>query len=227
MAIVKKMIEKIPLEELSGVDEFFFKQIQMNKDKALRRFKPQYLETKEKVYSQVSMTAIYNSYPIKVVEGDVIYLENGVSISSEMLARVIKESDELLVIAMTLSGYDSLEAEESDGMKTLFLDGWGTSLVEGGSSWIKKKISKKLEEEKLYTTQGWSPGQHNVDIKLQIQLFALLEPEEIGITLSKSYMMHPKKSISSFVGIGRTKDIENIRACDFCERKKTCPNAYA
>ena len=66
-----------------------------------------------------------------------------------------------------------------------------------------------------------------MNIHLQRPVFRMIGPEAIGITLNDTCMMYPKKSISGFFGIGTEADIEHIRACDFCERRQTCPSAYA
>ena len=39
MGLVEKRYFKIPLEELKGIDEIFFRQIQMDGDKVLKKFK--------------------------------------------------------------------------------------------------------------------------------------------------------------------------------------------
>ncbi len=36
----------------------------------------------------------------------------------------------------------------------------------------------------------------------------MLRPESIGITLTESFMMHPKKSISGFIGGGSDENAE-------------------
>ena len=33
-----------------------------------------------------------------------------------------------------------VEAEETDSLKALFLDGWGTAVVEKGHVWMKERI---------------------------------------------------------------------------------------
>jgi hypothetical protein len=112
-------------------------------------------------------------------------------------------------------------------LNKLFLDAWGTAFVECGSTWIKNNIANDLEAKGLYLTNSFSPGQNNIPMEIQEIVFQLLSPEEIHVTLSDKFMMHPKKSISSILGIQYCKDVYNICACDLCVRKDTCPNAYS
>lgn len=216
----------IPVNEIERIDDMFFSQIQMRGDKVMKKFAAQYEETKEQIFSNVSVEGIFTSYKIDKIEDNDIWLENNTKISSEMLAGLFKECEEIIVCAMTVHGYDPLEeAAKGKNIETLFLDGWGTAVAECGHVWMKEQIVKELEEGK-YATSSWSPGQHNVDIKIQKDLFALLHPEEIGITLTDSFMMHPKKSISSFIGVSRNDKVVQLRACDVCRLRDKCPSAY-
>lgn len=223
--IIKRTID-IPLNALENMDEMFFRQIQMNGAKVMKKFAKQYEDTKVLIFSNVNVKGIFTSIKIQKIDGEDIYLENNEVISSKMLSNIFENSEELIICAITLWGYDELEEAADGNLTALFLDGWGTVAVECGHVWLKDYIKKSMEDEGLYLTNPWSPGQHNVDIKIQKNVFDLLHPEEIGIELSKSFMMHPKKSITSFIGIGNDSSLEQIRACDFCERRETCPSAY-
>ena len=216
----------IPLNELSGTEKMFFRQIQMKGEKVKKKFLKQYESTHSQIYGNVTAKGIFASVEIEKIQDDDIYLEDGSIITSAMLSKLFKNSEELLMCAVTLHGYDELEKASDNGFTTLFLDGWGTAIAELGHIWMKDQIRKQQEKKGFYLTNSWSPGQHNVDIKLQKDIFKWLKPETIGMELSKSYMMHPKKSISSFMGIGTDPDAESVRACDFCEHRDTCPSAY-
>lgn len=226
MGIIKKEKISIPIKEFSDVDKLFFHQLQMTPERVLKKYKTQYLETKEKFYSSITAEGIFASSKIERRWQNVLLLEREYLLDSSMLFRAFQKSEEVVACAVTLKGFDALEREEKDKMKSFFYDSWGTVFIGRASSWLKFKIQENLERRGIYSTCVWSPGQHNISIKLQKVLFQLLEPEEIGITLNNSFMMRPKKSISLFFGIGTDDSIERIRACDFCERRESCPSAY-
>lgn len=224
--MVERKVVDIPLEKIENLDSTFFRQVQMNQEKAMRKFKGAYEETKKNIFDNIKMKGLYQSFKIIEKNEENIVLEGGKILQSRKLAEAFEKSEELVLCAVTLSGYDPLETKENDNVTMLFLDGWGTAISECGHVWIKGQLKKELEKEGVYCTCSWSPGQFHVDIRLQEVLFELLKPEEIGIELNKSFMMHPKKSISSFIGIGKDPNIDLIRACDFCEYRDTCPDAY-
>lgn len=227
MELVEKTYFKIPLEELKGIDELFFRQIQMDGDRVLKKFKKLFDETKEVVYSSFTSEGLCQSFKIEEIKDNAVFLEGGEHLDGKMTARVFAKSEEAVICAVTIHGYHELEGQSDDFMREFFYDGWGTAFAEAAFAWLKEQVKEELQKSGIYSTCSWSPGQHNVDIHLQRPVFRMLHPETIGITLNDTCMMYPKKSISGFFGIGTEADIEYIRACDFCERRETCPSAYA
>lgn len=227
MGLVEKKKIQIPLQQLENVDGLFFRQIQMDEKKARKRFGSLVDETKKEIYSSLKGEGVLDSFKLNEIREGKVYLEGDEVINSKMMARVFEKSEEIVICAITMHGYDELEASADEFMREFFYDGWGTALAESAFSWLKNQIKDELLKKEIYSTCSWSPGQHNVDIELQRVVFRMIHPEEIGIKLNDSCMMWPKKSISGFFGIGSEKNIESIRACDFCEHRETCPSAYA
>jgi hypothetical protein len=68
---------------------------------------------------------------------------------------------------------------------------------------------------------GYSPGYCGWHISGQRKLFDSLEPEQIGVILTDSFLMQPLKSVSGVL-IAGPKEIHNVRATyQFCSRCKT------
>lgn len=229
MSIVKRTSEVIPIEivrSMDSLDEMFFKQIQMNGERVLCKFQEQFDDTKRRIFDGIEVTYLIESYSLNDIKGDTVRIDKGTKFNSPMLSKVLKTSHEVLLGVVTLHGYDEIEEKAVDGLDVLFIDGWGTAIAECSHSFIAEELKNRLESESIYSTHSWSPGQHNVDIKLQKELFDVLHPEDVNISLSKTFMMTPKKSISFIIGLGDNPDAEDIRSCDFCEHRETCPSAY-
>ena len=227
MALLQRQTFDIPITEIKDLDDMFFKLIEMKKEKALKRFSTQYEETRQRIFHSVTVRGVCESFAVDTISGDDIHLADGTIIRSEMLSHLFSKAEEIVFAAITVLGYDQLAESETDNLKLLFYDGWGSSVAECGHTWLRNQIKAKLAGAGASVTFPWCPGQHEVDIKLQKELFALLKPEGIGITLSPGFMMHPQKSVSSFIGIGHDVEMETLRACDFCRLRETCPAAYA
>jgi len=207
-------------------DEMFYRQIEMDKERALKRFEDRINAARDKVLSGVRIEAVYESFPIESRDSTGLTIGSAL-FNSDMLLKVLEKSVCVVLYVISEFGYEEIEDAESDNLNKIFVDGWGTSFIEYASDSLDGIIEKESSTKGLYTTHSWSPGQHGIDVRQQAPLFATLRPEEIGVELSKSYMMHPKKSISGIIGIGTDRDAPQMRACDYCDLRDTCPSAYA
>ncbi|MDD4200585.1 MAG: hypothetical protein PHS19_04270 [Eubacteriales bacterium] len=229
MSIINKRSGFVSMEEIAAhdkLDEKFFRNVRMSGDKVLAKFKDKYEMTKAKVLENVSVQYLMESYGIDSIEGDRLKLVNGVELESTMLSRVLDRSEEVVFSVITVHGYDEMEQNTEGTMDKFFVDGWGTAVISCAHEIIRAGLKQELLEDDMIATPEWHPGQHQVGIELQIPLFETLMPGEIGVELTESLMMHPKKSESGFTGIGHDKEQSQIEACDVCTRRLTCPSAH-
>ena len=224
--MIKRQVFNISVDDIENYDEYFFRQIQMRGDKVKKKFSIQFEDTKAKAYGAARMQALVQSFPLDKIEGESVYIA-GHEFQSKMLSEVFAKAEEIVMCAITVHGYDEAEAEVTDNVSVLFMDGWGTTLVTAAHDWVKDYIKEEAGKSNMYTTCAWEPGQINVDISLQKDFFEVMNPDEIEITLNDHMMMHPKKSITSLIGLGPDSEINEVRACDFCEHRETCPTAYS
>lgn len=226
MSKVNRRIIDIPAEKLSGMDRMFGSMMKLDIENIPAKFKNAFDKTRETSFQCFTMKGVYESYEIEGVEEDRIRLQNGIVLESKLMADVFRKSFELVFLVVTVYGYDELDAAEDNMFLKLFLDNWGTAFIECANSWTEKSIAKDLEDAGFYCTYSFSPGQNDIPIDMQAQIFQALKPEEIGVTLNDRFMMHPKKTVSGIFGIQTERDEKGIRPCDLCEKKATCPTAY-
>lgn len=102
----------------------------------------------------------------------------------------------IVTIGEDIENKSKKEAQKKDFLKMWIYDSIGSEYVESTA----KKLHELIEIEKGYKMHRSSPGYNDWDIKEQKKLFRLLPGEEIGVTLTKSGLMIPKKSISGIIG---------------------------
>jgi len=227
MSTVKRQIIEIPVEQLKGMDQMFGRMMNMDIEQMPAKFKTAFNKTKEASYRHFRMKALFESFETESFEESQITLKNGVVLESKLMADIFRNSIELVFIVSTLEGYEELDEAEENMFLKVFLDTWGTAFIECGNTWAEQYIAKDLEDQGLYCTHSFSPGQLDIPMEMQALLFQVLKPEEIGVTMNDRFMMHPKKSVSGIFAI-KTEEPENrIRPCDLCERRDTCPSARA
>ncbi len=226
MCIVKRQVIDIPIDQTSDIDELFGRMTKINIHNVPKKFEKVFNLTRAISYDNFKMSSIIESYKIQEMNDKNIVLDNGMSLESDILPHVFKHAFEIGLIVTSLRGYDEIDKEEENMLNKLFLDNWGTAFIERGDRWVMQFVAKELEEKELYITHAFSPGQNKIPIDLQTVIFNTLQPSQIGVTLSDMFMMHPKKSVSGMFGI-QSIDENRVRPCDLCERRETCPTAYA
>jgi hypothetical protein len=222
----RKVID-VPVGKLKGIEKLFGQMLKIDIDNIPPKYKKTFDMTKNIADNKFRIKAIYESYELDEVTVDSLRLSNGLVLKSKILSEMFSNSFELVFYIVTLFGYEEVDKSEEDMFNKLFLDHWGTAFIDCADSWITKTIARSLEEEGMYVTHSFSPGQLDIPIEIQTPIFELLIPEEIGVSLNNNYMMHPVKTISGILGLKLQKDENRIRPCDICERRATCPNVHS
>jgi hypothetical protein len=117
-----------------------------------------------------------------------------------------------------ISSYTKNLMQGGDMIKGYVVDVLANAVVEEAMDRIQEKLSQELVAEGLKITNRYSPGYCNWDIAEQQKLFSLLPEGFLGITLSPSSLMHPMKSVSGIIGIGKEVRFNNY-TCNLCSDK--------
>jgi hypothetical protein len=84
----------------------------------------------------------------------------------------------------------------------------------------QKKLGNTLPPGQGMTLR-YSPGYCDWPIEQQESLFQVVDGGQIGVSLSRHFLMRPSKSISGIVGIGPAHLVEETKnACRTCGRKE-------
>jgi hypothetical protein len=143
----------------------------------------------------------------------------GIEFRSRVLAKNLERIERVFPYVLTIG--DSLEntARSSESIvRRLVLETIGDLALGSGLEHLQRHISKQYG---LETTSNMGPGQLDWPIEQQRELFSLLGhvKDTIGVTLTESLMMVPRKSIS---GIIFPRE-ETFIGCQLCQRNK-CPS---
>ena len=99
--------------------------------------------------------------------------------------------------------------------EALILDIIGSVAVEEIANRINFLICEKAKNDGLETSQRFSPGYGNFDLREQENIFNIINAKKINVSLTNSFMMVPKKSVSFCVYLGKLK--EHIpKQCTIC-----------
>ena len=168
---------------------------------------------------------LYRRLKVDGVVHERIQLEDGTELRGKLLTQHLAPASEVLVILCTIGA--DLENKVSEVMKTdmvyaLALDGLGSAGVEALANAACRRFESEAEEKQLETSIPLSPGMVDWSVEEgQPQIFELLSAEDIGVSITPSWVMLPRKSLSMVLGIG-DQMIDAGTTCDYCSMRETC-----
>ncbi|MDD3905776.1 MAG: vitamin B12 dependent-methionine synthase activation domain-containing protein [Candidatus Omnitrophica bacterium] len=153
-------------------------------------------------------------------------IDGGIMLSSKELSAHLKGSSCIYAFAVTIG--KSVEDTASrymtkdDHLLGYFLDRIGSFAVESMAKNMEDNLRNKLASEGLSVSMRFSPGYCDWPIEEQFKLSKIIDFSAIGITLTESCMMTPKKSISAVVGAGPKELFSKVKSpCEVCSMR-TC-----
>ena len=132
--------------------------------------------------------------------------ENGVFIiKSRSLAKFLKDSNEVLLMGIT-GGKEIMstveECQKDNMTKAVVIDAAAGEIVDDGLDYIMSLYRRNLvRESKKLLTKRFSPGYGDLGLEIQKTIYNILELNKLEITLTKSFMMIPQKSVIAITGI--------------------------
>jgi hypothetical protein len=178
-------------------------------------------------YSLFKPQGIYSLIKIKgsALEGR-INLESGLIFRfAKSIIKQLKGASHLLVGVVTIG--DLLEKKVSDLFsqgeypRALTLDVIGTVAVEDFSRKVRKLARQEVIEQGFKTSRHFSPGYSGWEVSQQEIVFKSIPSDNIGVSLTKGFMMLPQKSLSWVIGAGKEIIVssEEENKCKDCQSK--------
>jgi len=124
---------------------------------------------------------------------------------------IFKNADKVALSICTIGpGVESESTrlmKKNEMLRGLVVDALGSEAAEEAAEQVDKILCKEARKMDLWPSRRFSPGYKNWDIKEQKYIFQILPVEDIGVTLTKSYMMVPRKSVSFRINFYRDKEL--------------------
>ena len=171
--------------------------------------------------------AAYEYCPVTGMNPDRISLDGKKAINGPALPAIFPEAKELAVVVATIG--PGLEKQASDhtrngeALRGMILDGIGSAavdaLVEEVGGFIAAEVSSRGDE----ISSPVNPGMPGFPMTEQRNLLELAGASEIGVSLTHSGILVPRKSVSMVIGIGpRMTRWTQSEVCARCSLRQTC-----
>ncbi len=146
------------------------------------------------------------------------------SIRSKDLVALLANSNRCVLMAATL-GIEVDKAislkQKLDMLEALILDACASVLIDKVCDEAEARIMQALGKNE-FLTMRFSPGYGDVPLATSSDLIDILQAtKRIGLSLTKSHMLLPTKSVTAMIGISNQKE-NRKKSCGVCNLVQTC-----
>jgi hypothetical protein len=171
---------------------------------------------------------VYEIYPIAGMSRRQLSLKGKGTVHGPLLPSLLPEAKELAAVVCTIG--PKLEKQvtkcfsQNEPLRGLLLDGIGSAATDSLTEEVCKLITAEASSRGYQASSPISPGMLGFPMTEQWQLFKMVPARGIGVSLTSSGIMVPRKSASMVIGIGpQVKTWTRAEVCARCSLRNTCP----
>lgn len=195
----------------------------------IRKRSPRLVETAARALEEgralLEPQTLVRQFDVDALRHERLVLENGHRLSGTLISEHLGPATRVTVLLCTVGQAlekRSSEVSAEDMVYGLALDGVGSAAVEALANTACRYFEDQAKEAGLQSSIPISPGMVGWPVELgQPEIFSILEPAQINVTLSEYGVMIPRKSLTMVLGAGPTMKTGG-RTCDFCAMRETC-----
>lgn len=131
-----------------------------------------------------------------------------------------------ILLAVTIGGAIENKiraAQTAQALMPVVLDACATSAVESLCDKYADTLAADYKRRGLYLTNRFSPGYGDFPIEKQHTLLKLLDaPRKIGLCVTQSSILTPRKSITAVIGVSDMPVSGKLAGCAHCALREKC-----
>lgn len=156
------------------------------------------------------------------------YLLDGttLTLTGKNISQMLSQSSRCILMAVTL-GQEveniSRMVQVKDLSKGVILDACASSMVEELCNQLEANLKVDFDQQNKFFTDRFSPGYGDLPISLQPTICKVLNTSKtMGLNVTSSGIMIPRKSITAIIGIADTPQEMRIKGCAYCSLIREC-----
>ncbi|MDO4741540.1 MAG: hypothetical protein Q4A66_12810 [Eubacteriales bacterium] len=142
------------------------------------------------------------------------------------MASLLSSCSGAYLLAATLGAQSErllIREQARSSADALLLDAVLSAAIEAYCDQIESELRVRMKDEGLCLTDRFSPGYGDMPLGQSGEICEVLQASRrIGLTVSKSGIMIPRKSVTAIMGVSRTPVKRRARGCAGCSARKTC-----
>lgn len=180
--------------------------------------------TYHKLSQMNSSKYVYKIFSINSDTDSVFFDNTGIKITSSDLVKLFADCSKCYILAVTLGQSVDRQisiTQKTDMLDALVLDACASVLADKICDDIEEEIVKGLKADE-FLTMRFSPGYGDVSLEVQQEIIDVLDAtKRIGLSLTKTNMLVPTKSVTAFIGVANRSQNKK-RTCSTCNLAQSC-----
>jgi hypothetical protein len=155
---------------------------------------------------------------IKVPQGLIIHSAGSLRVGSKIARQMLGSDTFALFVTTAGNSFDSwikMKASDGDVLAEYLCSSIGSVIADKVADVVQEDVSNYAMNRGKGITNRYSPGYCSWNVREQKGIFDLLPTDKIGVSLTRSFLMKPIKSVSGIIGIGADKK-PGPYMCDLC-----------
>jgi len=144
------------------------------------------------------------------------------TLDGDSIRHIISQATRVIVFGATL-GHEMdqmiLKSSYDSALDMMILDACASVKIEDVLDQMESVITEDLG---LYLTPRFSPGYGDLPLNIQHKLIKTIGADKVGITVTDSNILLPKKSVTGIIGVSEKKMDVSYKFCDECLLRTSC-----
>lgn len=161
----------------------------------------------EFAYGLIHGKACYSTFSISSISDNRVILDkSNTLIKGKKLVNILRDCKYCSLFVSTIgpeleNRVSLMEQENPSG--AYFLEHVGNWMAEYMAETVNNRIATEIIKDGFVPKKRYSAGYGDWPVTSQKEILELIEAQKIGVSLSESYIMIPRKSVSALIGWGR------------------------
>lgn len=148
------------------------------------------------------------------------------ALQGNTMKKILEASEEIVLMGVTLGAAVErllMRQEVVNMADAVIMDSCASTAVENVCNNFEADLRQAVEKEGLFLSDRFSPGYGDFPLDAQRDLCAELDTaRRIGVSLSPSLMLVPRKSVTAVLGISKNPFQLRGKGCEVCSMFCTC-----
>ena len=147
-------------------------------------------------------------------------------LSGEDILSHLHKAKKCIIFAATLGANAEMQInlfQKTDMEKAVVFDAVCDAFIENFADGYCEELRKQFEKNGLYINTRFSPGYGDFSIEKQKDIITALRSDKlIGLTVTDSFILLPRKSITALIGVFDTPPTGKASGCESCNMHDRC-----